>query len=461
MKRFIDDELIAWKTVKFRMPLLLRGARQVGKTYAAQQLGKQFASFIEVNLETQDKERSIFEKDLDVNRILRDLSLLRMMPIVPGETLLFIDEIQAVPNAVTALRYFYEQIPDLHVIAAGSLLDFAIEQVGMPVGRVESLYMYPMSFLEFLFSMNGDMLVSEILSHPVKQELSEPVHQKILSLLGEYIAIGGMPKVVACWSETKDPMRCFALQHAIIDTYRNDFVKYTKKNQIKYVDTLFNAIPQFLGKKFKYSDIACPVEALRRGAECSKSEEGRRWKGDFRKRELAPALELLVTAGVVHKITHSSGQGIPLGANVDSQNYKVIFLDIALTQAILGLDLAEWFLNSTQQFVNKGALVESLVGQELLAYANSHAKSHLYYWQRNAPSSTAEVDYLVQRGENIIPIEVKSGAGKTLKSLHLFLESHTNTPYGVRFSMQNYSEHDRVQSLPLYAVAAITNRFKK
>lgn len=439
MKRLIDDELIEWKNAKFRMPLLLRGARQVGKTYAAQQLGKQFTSFIEINLETQDKDRAIFEKDLDVNRILRDLSLLRMNPIVPGETLLFVDEIQTVPNAVTALRYFHEQIPDLHVIAAGSLLDFAVEQVGMPVGRVESLYMYPMSFLEFLFSMKGDLLVQEILSHSVEQELSEPIHQKLLSLLGEYIAIGGMPKVVACWAETKDPMRCFAIQHAIIDTYRNDFVKYAKKNQIKYVDTLFNAIPQLLGKKFKYSDI----------------------EGEFRKRELAPALELLVTAGVVHKVTHSSGQGIPLGANVDPQTYKIIFLDIALTQAILGLDLAEWFLNPEQQFVNKGALIESLVGQELLAYANFHAKSHLYYWQRNAPSSTAEVDYLVQKGEKIIPIEVKSGSGKTLKSLHLFLESHTNTPYGVRFSVQNYSEHDRIKSIPLYAVAAITNRFKK
>ncbi len=433
MKRFIDKELSQWKNVKFRRPLLLRGARQVGKTYAVRQFGKQFASFIQVNLETQDKERAIFEKDLDIQRIIRDLSLLRMEPIVPGKTLLFIDEIQVVPKAITALRYFYEEIPELHVIAAGSLLDFAVEQVGMPVGRVESLYMYPMSFLEFLFAIKGDILAQEILMHSVEQELSEPVHNKILSFLGEYIAIGGMPGVVACWAETKDPMRCFALQHAIIDTYRNDFVKYAKKNQIKYVNDLFNNIPQQLGKKFKYSEI----------------------EGDFRKRELTPALDLLATAGVVHKVTHSSGQGIPLGANVDPQNYKVIFLDVALAQAVLGLDLAEWFLNPTQQFVNKGALTESLVGQELLAYANTHAKSNLYYWQRNAPSSTAEVDYLVQSGEHIIPIEVKSGSGKTLKSLHLFLESHTQTPYGIRFSTQNYSRHENIWSYPLYAVAAI------
>jgi uncharacterized protein len=437
MKRFIDKELSQWKDVKFRMPLLLRGARQVGKTYAARQLGKQFSSFVQVNLETQDKERAIFEKDLDVQRIIRDLSLLRMESIVPGKTLLFIDEIQVVPKAITALRYFYEEIPELHVIAAGSLLDFALEQVGMPVGRIESLYVYPMSFLEFLSAIKGDILVPEILSHSVEQELSEPVHHKILSLLGEYIAIGGMPGVVACWAEAKDPIRCFALQHAIIDTYRNDFVKYAKKKQIKYVNDLFNNIPQQLGKKFKYSEI----------------------EGDFRKRELTPALDLLATAGIVHKVTHSSGQGIPLGANVDPQNYKVIFLDIALAQAILGLDLADWFLNPTQQFVNKGAIAESFVGQELLAYANPHAKSNLYYWQRNAPSSSAEVDYLIQKGEKVIPVEVKSGLGSTLKSMHMFLESHTDTPFGIRFSTQNYSRHEKIDSLPLYAVAAILKPF--
>jgi predicted AAA+ superfamily ATPase len=356
-----------------------------------------------------------------------------MQPIIPGKTLLFIDEIQVVPKAITALRYFYEEIPELHVIAAGSLLDFALEQEGMPVGRVESLYVYPMSFLEFLFAIKGDILVSEILSHSVEQELSDPVHHKILSLLGEYIAIGGMPGVVACWAETKDPIRCFSLQHAIIDTYRNDFVKYAKKNQIKYVNDIFNNIPQQLGKKFKFSEI----------------------EGDFRKRELTPALDLLATAGIVHKVTHSSGQGIPLGANVDPGNYKVIFLDIALAQAILGLNLADWFLNPTQQFVNKGAIAESFVGQELLAYANPHAKSNLYYWQRNAPSSSAEVDYLIQKGENIIPVEVKSGPGSTLKSMHMFLDSHSDSPFGIRFSTQNYSRHEKIDSLPLYAVAAI------
>lgn len=439
MKRLIDAELTAWKDVAFRKPLLLRGARQVGKTYAAQQLGKQFESFVQIDLDAHQEAKVIFEKDLDAQRMLRDLSLFAKKPIIPGETLLFIDEIQIAPRAVTALRYFYEQIPELHVIAAGSLLDFAIEQVGIPVGRVESLYVYPMSFIEFLLNTKNNILVQEILSHPGEEPISQPVHNQILSILGEYIAIGGMPGVVSCWVEKNDPTRCFALQHALIDTYQQDFVKYAKNNQIKHVQAVFNNIPQQLGKKFKYSNI----------------------EGDYRKRELSPALDLLVTAGIAHKVTHSSGQGIPLGANIDPECFKVIFLDVALSQALLGLDLESWFLNPTQQFVNKGALVEAFVGQELLAYATPHAKNQLYYWQRNAPSSSAEVDYLMQRGETILPIEVKSGAGKTLKSLHLFMESHkANTPFGIRFSTQNYSKHENIQSYPLYAVAAITKMFK-
>jgi uncharacterized protein len=433
MKRFIDKELSDWKDVKLRRPLLLRGARQVGKTYAVQQLGKQFTSFVEINLETHPDARIIFEKDLDAQRIVRDLSLFARKQIIPGQTLLFIDEIQIAPSAITALRYFYENIPELHVIAAGSLLDFAVENVGIPVGRVESLYVYPMSFFEFLFTTENEILAQEILAHRVEEPISEPVHNKILSILGEYLAIGGMPGVVECWKETKDPVRCFALHHSLIDTYRQDFAKYAKKFQIKYVDAIFTNIPQQLGKKFKYSSI----------------------DGDYRKRELIPALDLLITAGIAHKVTHTSGNGIPLGANVDPECYKIIFLDVALGQAVLDLDLEAWFLNPMQQFVNKGELVEAFVGQEILAYANAHAKKQLFYWQRNAPSSSAEVDYLIQKGEKIIPVEVKSGSGKTLRSLHQFLESHSHVPFGMRFSTQNYSRHERIESFPLYAVAAI------
>lgn len=436
MKRFIEKDLEAWKSVRFRKSLILRGARQVGKTYVVRKFAKQFSSFVEINLESQPEYREIFDKDLDAKRIIRDISIKRDEKIVPGETLLFIDEIQANPSAVTALRYFYEDIPELHVIAAGSLLDFAIQKVGIPVGRVESLYLYPMSFLEFLSATRGRIIIDKVIFNLPKEPVSEVINKNIIKTLGEYLAIGGMPDVVKCWIEGKDPLRCFVAQHAIIDTYRQDFSKYADRFQIKYVDSVFNSIPIQLGHKFKYSEI----------------------EGDYRKRELSPALDLLITAGVAHKVFHSPGQGIPVGAGVDPKCYKVIFLDVALAQAILGLDLGSWFLNPMQQFVNKGEIVEAFVGQELLSYDNPHVKKHLHYWQRNVPGSTAEVDYLIQKGEEIIPIEVKGGAGTTLKSMRMFLDTHKKTPHGIRFSTQNYSVHDKIHSIPLYAVASIFNR---
>ena len=345
MRRIIDHYLDLWQKSSTRKPLLLRGARQVGKTYAARQLGKQFSSFVEINLEFNKEARAIFAKNLDPHRIVRDLSILKRQPIIPGETLLFLDEIQARPDALTALRYFYEMIPELHVIAAGSLLDFAIEQVGIPVGRVESLYVYPVSFIEFIAHMHP--LLFEEIRFVGKKPLSDLTHRTSLEILGQYLAIGGMPEVVKIWIDTKDPFAIERIHTQLIDTYKQDFSKYAKQHQIKYVDRVFNAIPDQLGNKFKYARI----------------------EGEFRKRELAPALELLDIAGIAHKVYNSSGQGIPLGAQADMQDYKVIFLDVGLTQTNLGLNLSDWFLHPLESFVNKGALVESFVGQEMLVYA--------------------------------------------------------------------------------------------
>lgn len=433
MKRLIDYHLKIWKNDSYRKPLLLRGARQVGKTHAARQLGKSFVDFVEVNLELLPEARTIFEKNLQPERIIRDLSLITKSSITPGKTLLFIDEIQNVPQAIIALRYFYELFPELHVIAAGSLLDFAVEQVGIPVGRVQSLYMYPLSFMEFLAAVQEQLLVEEILSHKSTQPLQESIHTKTLSLLGEYIALGGMPEIVSLWQQSKDPLLCYNVHNTLAQTYRQDFGKYARKLQIKYVELLFDQIPVQLGSKFKYNKI----------------------EGEYRKRELAPALDLLVTAGIAHKIFHSSGQGVPLGAQIDSQDYKVAFLDVGLSQALLDLDISDWFLHPLTQFVNKGSLTEAFIGQELLAYSNPTKRSNLYYWHRETRTSQAEVDYLIQKEEQIIPIEVKSGLGTTLKSLQIFLENHQNSPYGIRFSMHNYSQYEQIYSYPLYAIAPI------
>ncbi len=203
MKRLIDTHLLTWKNDESRKPLLLRGARQIGKTFAVRILGTNFENFIEINFELTPDATLLFDKDLQPERLIRELSLFVGKQIIPGKTLLFFDEIQAAPKVLSALRYFYELMPSLHVIAAGSLLDFTTEELGIPVGRVMSLYMYPMSFIEFLYALKQELLVEEILKHTTEMPLSEPIHQKLLSFLGEYLAIGGMPEIVKTWQEKK------------------------------------------------------------------------------------------------------------------------------------------------------------------------------------------------------------------------------------------------------------------
>lgn len=436
MKRIIDHFLLQWKQDRLRKSLLLRGARQVGKTYAVRKLGKTYSDFVEINFELQTDAHGIFEKNLDPDRILRELSLIVRKPITPGKTLLFLDEIQMVPKAITALRYFYENMPELHVIAAGSLLDFAIEQTGIPVGRVQSLYMHPVSFIEYLVAAGEKLIVDEIMNHTINQEMSTVVHERILALLGEYLALGGMPHSVHEWVEKKNALDCEKMHRTLLNTYRQDFGKYAKKLQVKYVELIFDQVPLQLGRKFKFSQV----------------------DGDYRKRELAPALDLLVTAGIAHKVFYTAGQGLPLGAQAAIQDYRVIMLDVGLTQSALGLDLAGWFLNPSQEFINKGALVEAFVGQEMLAYDQPHSKNALYYWHKESIAQQAEIDYLQQIKEEIIPIEVKAGLGRTLKSLHYFLEKHPKSTYGIRFSAQNYSIHKGVHSYPLYAIAHVMSK---
>lgn len=434
MKRIIDYYLRQWVHSPRRKSLILNGARQVGKTHAVRALAaSSFTDFAEINFESNVSARAVFDHDLDPKRILHALSLTIGKPIIPGKTLLFFDEIQAAPRGIIALRYFYEEMPELHVIAAGSLIQFAIEQVGVPVGRVEFLDMYPVSFIEFLAAMEQHAIITEILNQEPKREISPLIHTKCLHLIATYLALGGMPEVLDCWQKTKNALECIKVHHSLLKAYRQDFEKYAKKNQIPYVSLLFNATPLQLGRKFKYSDI----------------------EGEYRKRELQPALNLLETAGIIHKAHSSSGQGWPIGAHKNLQDFKVLFLDVGLAQTVLGLDLANWFLNPLTELVNKGAIVESFVGQELLAYTSPERTAELFYWHREIPSSTAEIDYLIQQKDKIIPIEVKGGHGTTLRSMHSFLSTHPQSPHGIRFSAQNYSVHEKIISYPLYAVASV------
>ncbi|MCX7122059.1 MAG: AAA family ATPase [Gammaproteobacteria bacterium] len=430
MRRELLNHLINWKESDSRKPLVIRGARQVGKTSAVRQLGKTFAHCVELNFEEQAELSSFFSKNLDPAEILIDLQIFLRKKITPGETLLFFDEIQVCPRALLALRYFYEKMPELHVIAAGSLLEFAIELVGAPVGRVQFLHAYPMSFKEFLWAMDENFLVDAILNHDPHKSFQIANHEKALRLFGEYIAVGGMPEAVLQWREHKDYLRCQIVHDDLITAYKQDFEKYARKSQIKYVEHVFKEAPLQLCQQFQFSKMG----------------------GDFRKRELSPALTLLEKANIVTRVQQVHGRGFPIGAEADPHYFKIILLDVALAQTLLGAIPTEWILDTQNAFINKGAVAESFVGQELMAYHNPRQEAPLYYWQRNKRGSEAEIDYLLEKDAAIIPIEVKGGKGSTLKSMHSYLQTHPDAPYGIRFSTQNFSAHEKIISYPLYAV---------
>lgn len=435
MKRLLFIELIKWVNSPIRKPLLLRGARQVGKTHIVRQLGKQFEEFVEINFEKNPDLKKIFEYDLDPVRISRELSIVLNKKIEPGKTLLFIDEIQEAPKAIIALRYFYEDMPALHVIAAGSLVDFAIDQVGVPVGRIEFLYMYPMSFIEYLAAKGYQSLAVEILSHSPIEPVNEAIHNQTLRLLGEYMAIGGMPAAVNQWITSQDIELCANVLNSIKNAYEQDFSKYAKKQEIKYVELLFKQVPSMICQHFKFSNLST----------------------DFKKRELEPSLHLLEKAGIINQIVKSVGEGIPIGSQADFNKYKLIMHDIGLNQAILGLDLKDWFINPESTFINKGNITESFVGQELLAYSNPSDKRRLYYWHREQRGAQAEIDYLIPLEQKVIPLEVKSGHAGNLQSIRLFLETHKQSPYGIRLSIHNYSILEQIHSYPLYAIASFAD----
>ena len=411
----------------------------MGKTFAIRKLGQTFEYFVEINFEELKDAALIFEKDLVPERIIQALSLLVKSPIIPGKTLLFFDEIQEAPQAILGLRYFFEKMPNLHVIAAGSLLEFAIAKVGVPVGRISMLYMYPMSFLEYLVASGDALAAKAILHHQEGVPMEEPIHSRLLDKLGEYLSIGGMPEAVSRWIQTQDPLSSLKVLNQIVAAYRQDFEKYAKKAQVKYLEQIFRQAPHLVGQEFSYREI----------------------HGEYRKRELAPALELLERANIVHIVRHSSGQGIPIGSDVDFDTFKIVYLDTALCQAILGSDVSIWFLRPLDGFSNRGEIAEAFVGQELLSYASPFSKAELYFWKRKEKNSSAEIDYLIQKGEKIIPIEVKSGHGGKLRSLRLFLETHPQSGHAIRFSAHDYSIIDDLDSRPLYAVCSLAHSEQK
>jgi len=432
MYRSIEEELKKWKETPQRYPLLLRGARQVGKTYVIEKLGNSFVSFEVVNFEAQPEAKACFES-LNPLEIVQKLELLTKRPIRAGKTLLFLDEIQACPQAIVALRYFKEKMPDLHVIGAGSLLEFALVKgkFSFPVGRVQFIYLHPLSFREFALALGAQKALSLLEKCTPDKPISEVLHQQLIQRVKEYFLIGGMPAVVSYFQTSQSLLEQSRIQDLLLATFRADFSKYATEAEQKYLRLLFDGIPYQIGQHFKYSEIDPHIKS----------------------RELKIALEQLQMAGLIHPIFSTSASGIPLAAQIKLNKFKTLFLDIGLVERALQVD-PELIMSNDLIQIHRGALAEQFVGQEFLAYADFFREEKLFFWEREKLSSAAEVDYVITVGQHIVPIEVKAGEQGHLKSLIQFMKEK-KSKVGIRISQRPLSYRDGVLSVPFYMIEQI------
>lgn len=420
--RLIDNYLKEWALRPTRKPLLLRGARQVGKSTAVRQLGKQFENFVEINLEKQPSFISLFQGDLDVKRIVPQLSAMVGKPIVAGQTLLFIDEIQTSAEAIMALRFFKEDMPDLHVIAAGSLLEFALETLPtFGVGRIHSMFVYPMTFDEFLRACGETLLLEARNSATAEAPLPLPLYEKLVGLFRSYMLVGGMPEVVAKWVATRDYLACQEVQDDIVLTYQDDFPKYRKRVDPTLLRLTLQSVALQIGRKFVYSQVG----------------------GGYSAHEVKKALEMLILAGIITPVTQTNANGLPLGSEADPTYRKMLLLDSGLLLRWLDMTgdisalTAQILTQNPTDLVNKGALTEMITGLELLRYRTPNMRHELFYWMRKAKNAQAEVDYLVPYQSVVLPIEVKAGTQGGMKSLWLFMREK-KLKNAVRASLENF-----------------------
>lgn len=439
MRRFLTQQLLEWKDRKRRIPLLLRGARQVGKSFAVQQLGEQhFKHFLTINFEKKPEYSKFFD-DLDPKSILTKLETVTGQRIVPGVTLLFLDEIQVCPKAILSLRYFKEELPELHIIAAGSLIEFTLNEgsFSFPVGRVQPMYLHPLSFVEFLLALQKDILVEQIQNCSLESPFHEVIHEQLIELLKQYLLVGGMPEAVQTFIDTNSILECQRVQSHILETYQADFAKYSTKTTHRYLNTFFDKAPGVIGTQFKYTHIDANAQS----------------------RDLKTTLEQLTWAGLIRCIYATSASGIPLHAQAKFNQFKLLFLDIGLMQRALRLDVQTVWENDLLQ-INAGQLAEQLVGQELIAYENPYEQPRLHYWHREERTSTAEVDYVIQIKTRILPVEVKAGRTGRLKSLQVFLEEK-KAPLGVRISQKALELEKNILSVPFYLISSLSAIIKQ
>lgn len=436
MNRDFYKTLVEWKDAVDRRPLLIRGARQTGKTYIVSEFGKsEFEHFVYINFERNPEFKEIFNT-LIPDEIKEKISLFTSQRVIPGKTLIFLDEIQECPNAIVSLRYFYEELPGIHVIGAGSLLEFVLssENFRMPVGRIQYLYLYPFSFGEFLDAMGETELRSHILKFSNLEKLPEGLHAKLNEYVRKYFMIGGMPAVVKEYVLTRNIVKCQRIQRSILDTYIDDFAKYSRISKHVHLRKVFNAVPSMVGQKFVYAQVDRYVKS----------------------RELKDALELLETAGIITRIRQTSGAGIPLAAGAHESIFKELFLDIGLLHAINGI-YSETAREKDFTAIFKGSVAEQFAGQELVACQSPYTRAELYYWGRGTKNSSAELDYLLEKDARIVPIEVKSGSTGSLKSMHLFINKFQSDT-ALKISQAPYRKENPIISLPFYAIASFLGK---
>lgn len=415
MYRFRLQNLRDWLGSFDRRPLVIRGARQVGKTWLCRQLAStENKQLFELNFEKRPEWVAHFNSN-DPIEILSNLEAAFGNRIDPKNSILFLDEVQAFPELLAKLRWFAEDLPELPVIAAGSLLDFVLEEhdFSMPVGRIHYFHLEPMSFEEFLHARAKPVLAERLEQLSWNQDLPAQLHEDLLKLFREYLIVGGMPAAVNSWVREQSLVAVNRVHHNLLGTYRDDFAKYRKRLDPSRLEETMTAIPRMVGSKFVYRSV----------------------NPDVPNRDIKEALDLLSKARIASKAYSSAGNGVPLGSELRQKFFKVLFIDTGLCNAALGLSLNHIREASDLTLVYEGGVAEQIVGQALRTVSPPYIEPTLYYWQRNDPKSGAEIDYLIQHADKVIPIEVKAGATGSLKSLHQFMQ-RKGLSLAVRFNSQ-------------------------
>lgn len=425
MERSIYSSLKKWKDSPTRKPLILQGARQVGKTYILKEFGaREYSEVVYINCDDNNDMQNMFV-DYDVDRIIRSLSAISGISIKPSTTLLILDEIQEVERGLASLKYFCEKAPEYHVAVAGSLLGITLhEGTSFPVGKVDMLYMYPMDFEEFLLAMGKEQLVELLRSN--SWAALTPLRGMLTELLRQYYFVGGMPEAVKTYVEREDIWEVRSIHSKIIDAYRNDMSKHVPKQQVQRINMVWNSIPSQLArdnKKFIYG-------ALRKGARANDFEIAIQW---------------LVDSGLVHKVHRISKPVVPLKFYEDMASFKLFLLDCGLLGALSETPPEQILIGDNVFEEYKGAFTENYVLQQL----KSLPRTFVYYYSND--NSTLEIDFVVQHEAHVIPIEVKAEENLRAKSLRQFVTDNSGL-HGVRFSMSDYREQDWLTNVPLWAV---------